>query len=72
MLAQQAPEGRPWFWTTARFPQSMYDHGYAKSREQAMEEFAARWNGVHPPHLLVEPTDRASMTGGRNVSAVAA
>jgi hypothetical protein len=26
MLAQQTPEGRPWFWMTARVLQSMDDH----------------------------------------------
>jgi hypothetical protein len=45
MRHPQAPEGRPWFWTiTAREqPPSVYNHGYASSREQAMRYFKARW-----------------------------
>ena len=32
----------PWFWTiTARVPNSMYDRGYAASREAAMAGFYA-------------------------------
>jgi hypothetical protein len=39
-----APAGRRWFWTiTVRVPQSLYDRGYASSREQAMADFKARW-----------------------------
>src|SRR5262245_33541422 len=47
MRHPQAPEGRPWFWTiTAREqPPSLYNHGYAASREQAMADFKARWLG---------------------------
>ena len=34
----------PWFWTiTARVPNSMYDRGYAATREQAMADFKAAW-----------------------------
>ena len=72
ILAQQIPEGRPWFWATARFPQSMDDHGYAVSRERAMENFEARWNMLNPLHIPVQPTDRGSNTDDRNVSSVAA
>jgi hypothetical protein len=45
MLHPQAPEAQPWFWTiTAREqPSSVYNHGYAVSREQAMRYFKARW-----------------------------
>jgi hypothetical protein len=45
MLHPQAPEAQPWFWTiTAREqPPSVYNHGYAVSREQAMRYFKARW-----------------------------
>ena len=43
MLHPQPPEGQPWFWTiTARQAKpSIYNRGYAPSREQAMA--AARW-----------------------------
>ena len=42
---QRAHEDQPWFWTiTAREqPPSVYNHGYAASREQAMRYFKARW-----------------------------
>jgi len=45
----QAPEAQPWFWTiTAREqPPSVYNRGYAASREQAMRYFRARYIG--PP-----------------------
>jgi hypothetical protein len=47
MLHPRAPAGMPWFWTiTARVPQSTYDRGYAATREEAMADFKARWNGV--------------------------
>ena len=43
----QAPEDQPWFWTiTAREqPPSVYNRGYAASREQAMRYFKARYSG---------------------------
>jgi hypothetical protein len=45
MLHPQAPETQPWFWTiTAREqPPSVYNRGYAASREQAMRYFKARY-----------------------------
>jgi hypothetical protein len=44
LLHPQPPEGEPWFWTiTARVPNSMYDRGYAASREEAMADFKAAW-----------------------------
>jgi hypothetical protein len=47
MLHPQAPQGQPWFWTiTAREqPPSVYNRGYAASREQAMRYFKARYVG---------------------------
>jgi hypothetical protein len=47
MRHPQAPEAQPWFWTiTAREqPPSVYNHGYATSREQAMRYFKARYVG---------------------------
>jgi hypothetical protein len=41
----QAPEAQPWFWTiTVREqPPSVYNRGYAASREQAMRYFKARY-----------------------------
>jgi hypothetical protein len=49
MRHPQAPETQPWFWTiTAREqPPSVYNRGYATSREQAMRYFKARFVG--PP-----------------------
>jgi hypothetical protein len=46
MRHPQAPEAQPWFWTiTAREqPPSVYNRGYAVSREQAMRYFKARWS----------------------------
>jgi hypothetical protein len=43
----QAPEAQPWFLTiTAREqPPSVYNRGYAVSREQAMRYFKARYVG---------------------------
>ena len=43
----QAPQAQPWFWTiTAREePPSVYNRGYAASREQAMRYFKARYIG---------------------------
>jgi hypothetical protein len=45
MRHPQAPEEQPWFWTiTAREqPPSVYNRGYATSREQAMRYFKARY-----------------------------
>ena len=45
MRHPQALEAQPWFWTiTAREqPPSVYNRGYAASREQAMRYFKARW-----------------------------
>jgi hypothetical protein len=50
MRHPQAPEAKPWFWTiTAREqPPSVYNRGYAASREQAMRYFKARYVG--PPN----------------------
>jgi hypothetical protein len=43
----RAPKEQPWYWTiTAREqPPSVYNHGYAASREQAMRYFKARYVG---------------------------
>jgi hypothetical protein len=51
MLHPQAPEGQPWFWTiTAREqPPSVYNRGYAVSRDQAMRYFKARYVGARGP-----------------------
>src|SRR5262245_1915341 len=45
MRHPQTPEAQPWFWTiTAREqPPSVYNRGYAASREQAMRYFKARY-----------------------------
>ena len=49
MRHPQTPEAQPWFWTiTAREqPPSVYNRGYAASREQAMRYFKTRY--VSPP-----------------------
>jgi len=45
MRHPQASEAQPWFWTiTARKqPPSVYNRGYAASRQQAMRYFKARY-----------------------------
>jgi hypothetical protein len=50
MRHPQAPEDQPWFWTiTAREqPPSVYNRGYAASREEAMRYFKARYVGPPP------------------------
>jgi hypothetical protein len=47
MRHPQARDGQPWFWTiTAREqPPSVYNRGYAASREQAMRYFKAHYVG---------------------------
>jgi hypothetical protein len=47
MRHPQVPEAQPWFWTiTAREqPPSVYNRGYAASREQAMRYFKTRYIG---------------------------
>jgi hypothetical protein len=48
MRHPQAPEEQPWLWTiTAREQMpSVYNRGYAASREQAMRYFKARYTPV--------------------------
>ena len=67
MLAQETPEGLPWFWTTERFMQSTDDHGYAASLEQAMGDFEVRWDASHPPRIPqpVQPIDPTSKVYGQ-------
>ena len=57
MRHTQAPEAQPWFWTiTAREqPPSVYNRGYAASREQAMRYFKAL-GAVHSFLRLTKPT----------------
>ena len=45
MLHPQAPHGRPWFWSilAREAKASIYNKGYAASREQAMADFKAQW-----------------------------
>ena len=45
LIQPQAPEGQPWFWTitAADKTPSVYNKGYAATREQAMADFKARW-----------------------------
>ena len=49
MRLPNSPKGRPWFWaiTAREQPPSVYNRGYAASREQAMRYFKARYVG--PP-----------------------
>ena len=49
MRHPQAPEEQPWFWTITAREQSpsVYNRGYAASREQAMRYFKARYVGPH-------------------------
>jgi hypothetical protein len=45
MWTHAASRDTPCFWTiAARVPNSMYDRGYAASREQATANFKARWD----------------------------
>ena len=47
LWAHAAPADGRWFWSTAaRVPQSTHDRGYAASREQAMADFKARWRSA--------------------------
>jgi hypothetical protein len=50
MRHPQAPEAQPWFWTITALeqPPSVYNRGYAASREQAMRYFKARYVGRPP------------------------
>jgi len=45
MLAPQAPEGTPWFWTITalEFEPSIHNRGHSATREQAMADLKARW-----------------------------
>ena len=47
MRHPQAPEAQPWFWTITapEQPPSVYNRGYAASREQATRYFKARYVG---------------------------
>jgi hypothetical protein len=47
MRHPQAPEDLPWFWTITAREQSpsVYNRGYAASREQAIRYFKARYLG---------------------------
>ena len=44
-LHPQAPHGRPWFWsiTAGEAKSSIFNKGYAASREQALADFKAQW-----------------------------
>ena len=46
LIADKVPIGKIWFWTitTREQPPSVYNRGYAASREQAMADFKARWS----------------------------
>ena len=47
MRLPNSPKGRPWFLaiTAREQPPSVYNRGYAASREQAMRYFKARYRG---------------------------
>jgi hypothetical protein len=47
MRQPQAHKDQPWFWTITALEQapSVYNRGYAASREQAMRYFKARYLG---------------------------
>jgi hypothetical protein len=53
MLHPQAPKDQPWFWTiTAREAKpSIYNKGYAATREQAMGDFKVQWMTTRPAAL---------------------
>jgi hypothetical protein len=54
MWTHAASRDTPGFWTiTARVPNSMYDRGYAASRDQAMADFKAAWERAeeNPRHI---------------------
>ena len=80
LLAERTPEGQRWFWTTASVPQSTLDHGYAANREQAMMDFAVRWDELHRrsiPQISAQPIEfmrhRASgATSPHNQSTISA
>jgi hypothetical protein len=44
-LHPQAPAGRPWFWSimVGEAKSSIFNKGYAASREQAMADFKTQW-----------------------------
>ena len=45
LLHPKAPEGQSWFWTitAADKTPSVYNKGYAVTREEAIADFKARW-----------------------------
>src|SRR5262245_32311889 len=54
MRLPQAPEGRPWFWaiTAREQPSSVYNRGYAASREQAMRYLRRSTLALQPRGVL--------------------